>query len=351
MVKMKVQLAIIIFSIFCICSCGDTPDIKDAPDVDHIEVADVVFVRYDKLVQAMDTLDIKGSYNSLLSEHPNITKLYFDELLNFKSESQDSFMLYVNEFVKAEPIVDLQKTVDEIYPNTKSIEKDLNKAQKYFKYYFPLAEMPVFYTYITEFGYQTIIFNDGDYDGIGIGLDLYLGDGFDYKKVDPRNPVFSDYLTRSYNEEHIVRNVMELITSDIMGEPKGQKMLDQMIFNGKRLYIMEKLLPWVSDSIILEQSSDNFTWLENNELQIWDYFLEQDLIYETSHLKINKYLNPSPHSPGMPKEAPGQTATYIGWKIVHAYMNRHPEASPLDLLSLTDNQKLLELSKYKPKRR
>ena len=76
MAMMRVQLAIIIFSIFCIYSCGDTPDIKDAPGVDHIEVSDVVFVRYDKLVQAMDTLDIKGSYNTLLSEHPNITKLY-----------------------------------------------------------------------------------------------------------------------------------------------------------------------------------------------------------------------------------------------------------------------------------
>ena len=180
---------------------------------------------------------------------------------------------------------------------------------------------------------------------------MFLGSDFDYKEVDPRNPVFSDYLTNSYNKNYIVRNAIEFIISDLMGQDGGKRMLDQMLYNGKRLYITEQILPWVSDSIIMEYTSDDMNWVENSELQIWDYFLENNLIYETNHLKINKFINPSPNSPGMPADAPGRTATYIGWQIVKSYMQRHPEKSLQELISLEESQKLLELSRYKPKRR
>ena len=348
---MRILAGIILVLVFCFHSCTDAPESKNAPDVSHIELDDVSFVRYDKLVEAMDTNDIRASYQTLLAEYPEITDLYFNKLLNFQSESKDSFYTYIKEFITAEPITSLQKTVDLVYPNTKSIETDFNKAQKYLKNYFPNYDMPNIYAYITEFGYQTILFEDGDKDGIGIGLDMFLGSDFDYKKVDPRNPVFSDYLTNSYNKNYIVRNAIEFIISDLMGQDGGKRMLDQMLYNGKRLYITEQILPWVSDSIIMEYTSDDMNWVENSELQIWDYFLENNLIYETNHLKINKFINPSPNSPGMPADAPGRTATYIGWQIVKSYMQRHPEKSLQELISLEESQKLLELSRYKPKRR
>jgi len=52
----------------------------------------------------------------------------------------------------------------------------------------------------------------------------------------------------------------------------------------------------------------------------------------------------------MPPEAPGRTANWIGWKIVKAYMNRHPEVTPADLLNIKESQKILDGSRYKPRR-
>jgi len=66
--------------------------------------------------------------------------------------------------------------------------------------------------------------------------------------------------------------------------------------------------------------------------------------------KINKYINPSPHSPGMPPRAPGRTANYIGWKIINAYMQRFPETTFQDLVKMDDAQALLQKSRYKPKK-
>jgi hypothetical protein len=348
---MKTLAGIIFIFIISLLSCTDSPIGKNAPDVSHIDLDDVSLIRYDKLVEAMDTNDIEASYKSLMDQHPEITDLYFNKLLNFSAEAKDSFYIYIKDFITAEPITSLQKTVDLKYPNIKSQKSDFNKAQKYLKYYFPEYVMPNFYTYITEFGYQTIIFSDGDKDGIGIGLDMYLGSDFDYKQVDPKNPIFSDYLTSTYNENYIVRNAIEIIISDLMGPQKGKRMLDQMLYKGKRLYLTEQILPWVADSIIMEYTTEDIKWVEDNELQIWDYFLENNLIYETNHLQINKFLNPSPNSPGMPPAAPGRTATYIGWQIVRSYMQRNPETTLQELISLSESQKLLELSRYKPKRR
>lgn len=341
---------IFILAALMLIACNDTENMN-LPSVDHIDVEDVNLVRYDQLVQSLDTLNIKESYAQLSEKYPNITALYFNELLNLKSENKDSFYIYINQFLKADPIISLQESVDKAYPNLKSLEKELNLTQKYLKHYFPDYSMPNFYTYITEFGYQTIIFQDGNSDGIGVGLDLYLGNDFDYKKVDPQDPVFSDYLTRAYDRSHIVRNAMEIIVADIIGRETGKRLLDQMLYNGKKLYLLDQVMPEVNDTIIMAYSREDLEWVEENELQIWDYFIKNNLIYETNHLKINKYFNQGPHSPGMPSEAPGRTANYIGWQIISKYMSKYPDTTVSQLIAMTDSQKLMELSRYKPKRR
>jgi len=99
----------------------------------------------------------------------------------------------------------------------------------------------------------------------------------------------------------------------------------------------------------MEYTADQLQWCEENQSQIWSHFLREELFYETDYKKINKLINASPASPGMPAEAPGQTANFIGWKIVTAFMKRNPDSSIIDLLSLHDYQEILDKSKYKPK--
>ena len=341
--------------LFFVTSCKDSHVPAYSPDVSDIVLDDISFVRYDHLVRDLDTTDIVSAFDKLYADHPHITRIYFESLINFKGIGQDSFYNNLKDFIHAAPIKTLQSSIDAEYADTRSIENQISNVAKYLKHYFPDYNFPNFYTFITEFGYQTIIFKDGklkdDKDGIGIGLDMYLGDNFNYKEVDPKDPVFSDYLTRSYNKDHLVRNAAEIIVADILGRETGKRLLDQMLYNGKKLYLLDQIMPVVSDTIIMEYPQEDMEWVQNNELQIWDYFIKNKLIYETSHLKINKYFNKSPHSPGMPPEAPGRTANYIGWRIISKYMSRYPDTTLPELIAMTDSQKLMELSRYKPKRR
>lgn len=334
-----------------IWSCGDDSSQEIIPDVTDISIPEFQFVRFDKAVNNLNPNAIQSGYQDLKSKYPDITELYFNRLLDLKSESEDTFYNKIKEILTADEIIAVKDTVDHTFPNTDKIERDLKESCKLLKYYLPSVKAPHFYTVQTEFGYQNFIFDDKNHNGIGIGLDMFLGKDYNYKYLDPANPSFSEYLTRSYNKDHIVKKSMELFVIDLIGDPNGKRFIDYIINNGKKLYILKKIMPTVHDSIILEYSAKQMAWINENELEMWSFFLDRDLIYETNHLKINKYISSSPNSPGMPTDAPGRTGNYIGLQIVNAYMKRNPNVSMEELIGFNDAQKLMELSKYKPKRR
>jgi hypothetical protein len=91
-------------------------------------------------------------------------------------------------------------------------------------------------------------------------------------------------------------------------------------------------------------------WLPDNEREMWAFFLKENLFYSGDYQKIRKYIEYSPGSPGMPDEAPGRTANWVGWQIIKAYMTRYPDTTMEQLIALKDAQKILDDSKYKPKR-
>ena len=123
-----------------------------------------------------------------------------------------------------------------------------------------------------------------------------------------------------------------------------------MIHNGKKLYALDLLLPYTPDSVKLEVTPAQVSWLEDNELEMWAHLLKEELLYSSNWQDIRKLVDYSPHSPGMPPEAPGRSANWIGWQIVKAYMGKHPETSLPQLFALQDAQALLDESRYKPRR-
>ena len=144
---------------------------------------------------------------------------------------------------------------------------------------------------------------------------------------------------------------MEVLVADNLGPVTGNRMLDHIIHNGKKLYILDRLLPETPDTVIMEYTKDQLNWVAENESNIWTYFTSEELFYEIDFNKFQKYTNPSPHSPGMPPEAPGRTGNWLGWQIVERYMAENPEADIGNLIENRDAQGILEQSRYKPRRR
>lgn len=323
---------VILFGTFsCIGDKG-----KNIPDVSHIEI-DLNTKQFERDLLALDTTDLETGKLKLEKDYPTFYKdLYMGKILPVL-QRPDVF----SSFVKSDGIRKLIDTVGLVYGNFSEEELQLKEAFQFYKHYFPEKEIPEVVTFISEYTYGAFT-----YDGIlGIGLDFFLGEN--YPRYDPN--IFPRYIRRTMNKEHIVSRSMEAVANDLVGDARGEKLLDIMINNGKILYVLDCLLPHTPDSIKLGYTAAETKWCEVNELQMWTHFLGEDLLYSTSLRDIRKLVDHSPNSPGMPSDAPGRTANWTGWQIVKSFMKRNPETSLSDLIEMTDAQKILNGAKYKPR--
>jgi len=237
-----------------------------------------------------------------------------------------------------------------VFKDFEPLELEFEEAFQFYKYYFPESQTPDLYTFTSEYSYQNFIFDDNGKDGLGIGLDMFLGADYPYRKYLPENPSFSEYFTRAFNKEHLVKKTLDALIEDKIGRQQGDRLIDYMVQNGKKMYFLKALLPEVDDEIIMEYTTEQLNWCKDNELQVWAYFLGEDLLYSSERKKIRKLIEPSPQGPSdMPPEAPGRTANWMGWQIVKAYMKRHPDTTLEQLIEPGDAQKFMDKSKYKPK--
>lgn len=324
---------------------------QDEPtvDVSHIH-PNFSLLRLDSLLHHTDTTDINSLVDSLEKKHPEFSRLYFDYILGLaNTPDAASRKSFLKAFKTDTLIRNLSDTVHLLYHNLEAVKTDLAAFNQHYHYYFPERHKLKYFTIYSEFSIGNFLFaiNDST-DGVGIGLDFFLGSDFPYKQKIPNNPTFSDYLTRSFNKEHLVKKTAEVLVEDLVGAPSDNRFLDHIIRNGKKLYILSRLLPQTPDSVLFEYTTEQLNWCNSNEKQLWSHFLVEDLLYSTKMMDFRKLIGPSPNSPGMPAEAPGQTGNFIGYKIIQALMKRENNLSLKDLVTLTNAQEILDRSKYKP---
>jgi hypothetical protein len=332
-------------------SCSDKHR-EPVPDVSKIPVEFKV-VRFEQEIAKLDTTRLESALNDLLKRYPAFAKLYFEHILSITVNAdsiQPGFVQSINQFLRDSETVELNKMVQSEFGDERILSKDLKRSLQFMKYYFPNEKEPVFYTLISNFSYGNFIFQDSkDRDGIGIGLDFFLGQAFDYKKIDPKNPAFSNYLNRCFNKDHLLKKTWEAWLEDRLGTPENGRFLDYLMLRGKKLYTLTKILPEIPDTVLFEYTPTQLEWCNHNRVEMWAHFLNSNLLYSTEMMKFNKLVNPSPNSPGMPEQAPGQTGSYMGYEIIRSYMKRNPQKTLLDLWKITDNQTLLNDSKFKPR--
>jgi len=336
--------------IIALCfSCG--AEKVEAPDVSDITV-DVDFIRFDQEFQGLDTMDIQSSLSLLKAKYPAFTSLFYQRILplidrdqpNNKEILNDNISKYLND----QFVISLYDTVQIVFPQLDDVERDFEQSVKYLKYYFPEKGNYNVYSFISEFGYQTFITDDtGNKEGLGLGLDMFLGKDYPYKAMIFKNASFSDYITRSFNKDHVVKKLMDAIIADLITVNMGERLLDKMVSEGVKQYMLEKVLPFAEDTVKWEYTAEQMKWVEDNEVNIYVHVLSESLLYQTRGKLIKTLIDKSPSSKGMPPESPGRTATYIGYKIVDRFMAR-TDISLDSLIRIKDAQYILDNSRYKP---
>lgn len=331
-------------SLIFILQCST--DQRQQPDLSSITLQSNV-IRFDQELNRLDTLDFEQSFRAFWPKYQSFNEIYFKNILGINSDSIPLIASIVRNMVTHSSNQYLQGIVDSIYPD-KEVFDPLLESFARLKHFLPEWEEPNIYAFISEFGIANFLFDDEGRDGLAIGLDFYLGNRIPYKQIDPSNPAFSEYITRTFNRDHLVTKAIRAIVSDIIQSPPQNQILDQMIYEGKILWSIEQLVPSAPDSIIHEYTREQMEWCNTNEFEIWALLIEENILYSNDFRKYNKLINPSPTSPGMPAESPGRTANFSGYKVVSSFMRQTDSDWPT--LYQTDAKTILAQSRYKPKR-
>ena len=337
-----------------LAGCSDEPP---PPDVSGIE-ADLTVLRFDRALAAIDTLNTGQEMRRLDAEFGSFTDAFFTHLV--PARRGDFSPQEGEELLRAYLEYPLTGIVDSLvlaqFPpaadggagtRVQGLADEFEQGLRYYKYYLPGAPVPdTLVTFSTHFELAAFLYGDGQ---IAAGLEFFLGPDFQYEQVNPEEPIFSQYLNQSYTPEHFAGKLLRVVVEDHFPPPRTGRLLDYLIYEGKKMYLLEKLMPETPDHVVYEITEEQMDWLRDNETPIYAYLQREDLLYSTDVSTIQKYTRPAPYTPGMPAESPGGAVNYLGRQIVGAYLAAHPDMTIPELMAITDGQEILSGARYKPR--
>jgi len=227
------------------------------------------------------------------------------------------------------------------FPDLTDLENDITNIHKHFKYYFPNRFLPKVVSYISGFNFRQFPVDST----IGISLEMYLGSTSRFYQMIQ----FPHYQTLTMNPINIPTDYAQGWMMTIFPRKFEKKdLLSEMIYNGKILYLVDALLPTQTDSMKINYSAKQLKWCQQNEYNMWAFFIQKKLLYETNPAEIVKYTGDGPFTAAFNKESPSRVGNYLGWMIVRSYMKHHPKTTLEQLMAITNGQTLLNESHYKP---
>lgn len=89
-----------------------------------------------------------------------------------------------------------------------------------------------------------------------------------------------------------------------------------MIEEGKRMYVLDHLLPETEDTVKTGYTAAQLKGCYGNEAAIWNYFIENNLLYANDPSQIRDYTNDAPRTEALGQDSPGNIGLFVGWQIV-----------------------------------
>ena len=343
----KLTPALLFLTLACTCDSAREPP---PPDVTGIR-APLELIRFDRALATIDTAEVASGMATLDHDYGEFADLYLRHITpvrrgDFSPEEQLDVM---KAMLTYEPLRRLDSTVQARFDDNRltELKNDLQRALRYYRYYLPDAPVPdTLVTFYGEFSYAALLYGDNN---LAAGLEFYLGPDFDYAQISIQEAIFSNYLARTYRPEYFSQKLMHVVIEDHVPRPRSGRLIDYLIYEGKKLYLLGKVLPETADSIVHEVTGEQMAWLRDNEVAIYAHLQKENLFFDTSPDLVRKLTQPAPYTQGMPRESPGRAVNYLGEKIVTAYVAANPTVTMAELLAIKDGQKFLTGARYKPK--
>lgn len=309
----------------------------------RIERFDSAFLSLNQPTLLADSQKMVEGVIRLQDQFPDFYPEFAEGVMNVWREDTTGASKVIAEFL-SDTLYGYKETnlqVSETFADVSMLEKELSMAFGRVHYLYPDWQLPTVYLFVSGFTTTILGMSNGD---VAVSADMYLGSEWPYY-----NQVAHQYEKITMRKECIPTDIIVwLVNQNISYTYQQSRLLDQMLFSGKKMYLIAQLLPNEKPWEVMGYTEDQWNWCVRNERGIWTLMMDKKDLFKTDHMVLTSYINNGPFTSEVSQDSPGRLGTWVGWRIVESYMQQHPEVSLQQLMEESDAQLMLEESYYKP---
>jgi hypothetical protein len=339
---LKIYSLLTVLTVFMVsCSEEDAP--RPKPDVSKVEI-DKTLIRFEQEMFSIPADSIEQGLTALAIKYPELYPFFINVIMSIPDSASGvaRYAPLMREIIHYKDMRELYDSTQVLYGDFSPYAKEFHQAFRYYGHYFPENPKPKLMTFIAQFGPRTFYYDNT----LGIGVDMYLTEGFKYYPSFD----FPNFFLKRLNPQNIVPDGVFTIVQDMVEDPmkRGSRLLDMMVYYGKIYYISSLLLPEMPVEKLFYYTDENWQWCKDNEKEIWSFYIDGEWLYHTQFNDYRKFLDDAPTTYGMPQGAPDRVGRWTGYRIVQQFMKENPETTLQELIAMKDGQKILKMSGYKP---
>ena len=174
-----------------------------------------------------------------------------------------------------------------------------------------------------------------------LSLDCYLDNDELYKAI-------PDYISKKMNKNYLIRDLAEKLISRYVNYPTNRQFLDKIIYYGKVYNLMINNLDF-GEANALYYNEKEILWAKDNEKEVWKFFIENEILFNTSNILVERFINFGPYSKfgiSIDYESSPMIGKWIGYKIVKSYLKSNNKTIE-EILNMNEYELYLN-SNYKP---
>ena len=322
-----------LFIIFIFFSSSCLKDSQDKVNLDYFHFTNYLFeTKKENIEERRKIWEAElGSFSVIFNNY----------IIHKQSSDENEFNNQIIDFINVIEFKEVRDSINNKFNDFNELENQINNAFSVYHDNFPTKKIPKIVTLFTGFNYGI-----STHDTVlAIGLEWFLGKNskFYYELNDP------SYIRFQKQSQFILPSIMEAwFNHEFLIFDSGKNLLSRMIYKGKIMYFIDKLLPEIPFQDKFRFSQEELEWCYENESQIWTYLIENDFLFSTKENTYRSYLNLAPYAKGMHKNAPSRIGYFVGYNIVKNYMNNNPQITIPELILEIDEYTILDESRYKP---
>ena len=320
------------------CGCGN----KHHYIPKDIEPIEVEIVRFDNAQLAIRPDSVKQDIKQLYTDYESFMPIFVEGILGIPTEDT-AYLCEMYAHFLTDTVMGFAQTnakAQTLFANVDSLQETLNMGFSRLHFLYPEWEIPTLYLFVSGFNSSVMYYENI----MGVGVDMYLGSDYPYY-----NQVVYDYQKQTMRKACVAGDVLSMyLAYHISYNSEYNRLLEQMIFRGKQLFLLAQLLPNEPVWEVIGYSKEQWDWCEQYEQAIWNRIMQKRDLFKTESNVLSSYMNDGPFTAEVTQDSPGRLGVWVGWRIVDSYMRNNKDVTLRELMNENDAQKILEQSYYKP---